>query len=99
MAKLNQIIAVEKSIKSKSYAALTEAHHQLQKSALLSGLSRTYRPKDDEGERGGTGGSADTRAVSSPLRAATRLGAERQQAGRGGRREPASSDAAASASL
>lgn len=51
MAKLNQIIAVEKSIKSKSYADLTEAHHQLQKSALLSGLSRNYRPKDDEGER------------------------------------------------
>lgn len=51
MAKLNQIIAVEKSIKSKSHADLTEAHHQLQKPALLAGLSRTYRPKDDEGER------------------------------------------------
>jgi len=51
MAKLNQIIAVEKSVKSKAHADLTEAHQQLQKPALLAGLSRTYRPKDDEGER------------------------------------------------
>lgn len=51
MPKLNQIIAVEKSIKSKSHAELTEAHQMLQKPALLSGISRTYRPKDEEGER------------------------------------------------
>ena len=51
MAKLNQIIAVEKSIKSKSHSELTEAHQQLQKPALLQGISRTYRPKDEEGER------------------------------------------------
>ena len=51
MPKLNQVIAVEKSVKSKAHSDLTEAHQQLQKPALLSGLSRTYRPKDDEGER------------------------------------------------
>jgi hypothetical protein len=51
MAKLNQIIALEKGVKSRSYANLTEAHQQLQKPPLLSGISRTYRPKDDEGER------------------------------------------------
>jgi hypothetical protein len=51
MTKLNQVIAVEKSVKSKAHADLTEAHQQLQKPALLSGLSRTYRAKDDEGER------------------------------------------------
>lgn len=50
MPKLNQIIAVEKSIKSRSFAELTEAHHMLQKPTLLSGISRTYRPKDEEGE-------------------------------------------------
>ncbi|MFO0607848.1 MAG: hypothetical protein U0324_32085 [Polyangiales bacterium] len=49
--KLNQIIAVEKSVKSKAHGDLTEAHQQLQKPALLSGISRNYRPKDDEGER------------------------------------------------
>src|SRR5215468_10374951 len=51
MARLNQIIAVEKGIKSKSLSELTEAHHALQKPALLSGISRTYRPKDEEGEQ------------------------------------------------
>ncbi len=50
MAKLNQIIAVEKGIKSRSFQELTEAHQQLQKLAVLSGISRTYRPKDEEGE-------------------------------------------------
>jgi hypothetical protein len=51
MAKLNQIIAVEKGIKSKSLQELTEAHHALQKPALLSGIARTYRPRDEEGEQ------------------------------------------------
>ncbi len=50
-AKLNQIIAVEKGVKSRSFQELTEAHHALQKPALLSGIARTYRPKDEEGER------------------------------------------------
>jgi hypothetical protein len=51
MPKLNQIIAVEKSLKAKAHGELTEAHHNLQKPALLSGISRGYRPKDDDGER------------------------------------------------
>jgi hypothetical protein len=51
MTKLNQIIAVEKGVKSKSYAELTQAHHDVQKQALLSGISRTYQPKDEEGEQ------------------------------------------------
>lgn len=50
-AKLNQIIAIEKGTKSRSLQELTEAHHALQKPALLSGISRTYRPKDEEGEQ------------------------------------------------
>jgi hypothetical protein len=51
MAKLNQIIAVEKGVKSRSFQELTEAHHVLQKPTLLAGISRTYRPKDEEGEQ------------------------------------------------
>jgi hypothetical protein len=51
MTKLNQIIAVEKGVKSRSFQELTEAHHNLQKSTLLSGISRTYQPKDEEGEQ------------------------------------------------
>lgn len=49
--KLNQIIAIEKGTKSRTFQELTEAHHALQKPALLSGISRTYRPKDEEGEQ------------------------------------------------
>lgn len=51
MARLNQIIAVEKGVKSRSFQELTDAHHALQKPALLAGIARTYRPKDDEGEQ------------------------------------------------
>lgn len=51
VAKLNQIIAVEKSVKSRAFQDLTEAHHVLMKPQLLSGIARTYRPKDDEGEQ------------------------------------------------
>ncbi|HZM79574.1 MAG TPA: hypothetical protein VFC19_27905 [Candidatus Limnocylindrales bacterium] len=51
MPKLNQIIAVEKGVKSKSYAELTDAHHAVQKAPLLSGIARTYQPKDEEGEQ------------------------------------------------
>ena len=51
MARLNQIIAVEKGVKSQSFQELSEAHQSLQKPALLSGISRAYRPKDEEGEQ------------------------------------------------
>src|SRR3712207_71454 len=51
MTKLNQIIAVEKGIKSRSFQELTDAHHALQKPSLLAGIARTYRPKDEEGEQ------------------------------------------------
>lgn len=51
MTRLNQIVAVEKGVKSRSFQELTEAHHVLQKPTLLSGISRTYRPKDEEGEQ------------------------------------------------
>jgi hypothetical protein len=50
MAKLNQIIAIEKGTKSRTFQELTEAHQALQKPASLSGIARTYRPKDEEGE-------------------------------------------------
>jgi hypothetical protein len=51
MTRLNQIIAVEKGIKSRAAQELTTAHHGLQKPAMLTGISRTYRPKDEEGEQ------------------------------------------------
>lgn len=50
MTRLNQVVAVEKSVKSKAQQDLTAAYHNLQKSALLSGISRSYQPKDDDGD-------------------------------------------------
>jgi hypothetical protein len=51
MARLNQIIAIEKGIKSRSVQELAAAQQALQKPALLAGIARTYRPKDEEGEQ------------------------------------------------
>lgn len=51
MARLNQIIAIEKGIKSRSAQELAEFQKAIQKPTLLSGISRTYRPKDEEGEQ------------------------------------------------
>lgn len=51
MAKLNQILAVEKGVKSRTYAALTVTDKALQKEDLLKGIARNYTPKDDDGDR------------------------------------------------
>lgn len=48
--KLNQVIALAKGAKSNGESALTRAYHQIQKTALLAGISKTYRPREDEGE-------------------------------------------------
>lgn len=49
--KLNQIIAVESGVKTKAERGLTDLYHLVQKQALLSGITRTYTPKDDDGDR------------------------------------------------
>lgn len=51
MSKLNAIIAVESGVKSKASRALTDLYRTLKKPAVWSGLSRTYSPKDEDGER------------------------------------------------
>lgn len=50
-AKLNQIIAVEKGIKNRANETVTQLYHAVQKPALFSGLRKTYKPVNDEGER------------------------------------------------
>ena len=50
MTKLNQIIAVEKGVKSGTTRRITDLHRDVQKDALLSGISRTYQPRDEEGD-------------------------------------------------
>jgi len=51
MGKLNQVIAVVASKKAKAAATITEAYHKIQKTALFDGISRTYQPKDEDGEK------------------------------------------------
>lgn len=48
--KLCQIIAVEKGVKSQANRDYTDLHHNVQKTALLSGISRSYTPTNDDGE-------------------------------------------------
>ncbi len=50
MPKLNQILAIEKSIKSRVYGEITKLHHALQKSTLLSGFSKIYNKKDEDSD-------------------------------------------------
>lgn len=49
-AKLNQIIAVEKGVKSQTTSVISELHKVNQKDALFNGMHKAYQPKDDEGE-------------------------------------------------
>ena len=51
MPKLNQIIAISAGKKSQAHKTITEAYQNLQKGGQLEGISRTYKPKDDEGEQ------------------------------------------------
>lgn len=51
MTKLSQIVAIEKGVKAKATRGLTDSYHVIQKAPLLSGIARTYQPKDDEGDQ------------------------------------------------
>lgn len=51
MAKLNQIIAVEKGIKSKAVSEVSELYKLVQKPALFNGFSKTYQSNDEDGEK------------------------------------------------
>lgn len=50
MTKLNQIVAVEKGVKTAAQRALTDAYNAIQVDGPMTGLSRTYQPRTDDGE-------------------------------------------------
>ena len=50
MPKLNQIIAIEKGIKSRVTSEFTELHKSSQHADLFNGFAKTYRKKDEAGE-------------------------------------------------
>lgn len=51
MTKLNQIIAIEQGEKARTNKATAPLFHALKTEALFAGLTRTYEPVDDNGER------------------------------------------------
>lgn len=51
MPKLNQIIAIEKGIKNGAEKRVNKIDRAMARPELLQGISRTYQPKDDEGEQ------------------------------------------------
>lgn len=51
MAKINQIIAIEKGVKSQTHSAISELHKINKKSELFNGLDKQYTPKNEEGEQ------------------------------------------------
>jgi hypothetical protein len=48
---MNQVLAVEKTVKGKREDQFTEIYRNVQKPELCIGLARTYQPKDDNGEK------------------------------------------------
>lgn len=51
MPKLSQVVAVESRARSQGFQVLSDAHREVTKPPLLSGISREYRPKDQEGDK------------------------------------------------
>ncbi|MBU0550385.1 hypothetical protein KKF91_12350 [Myxococcota bacterium] len=50
MSKLNQILAIEKGVKTRVYGAFTKLHQTTQKAHMMNGFSKTYKPNDEDGE-------------------------------------------------
>lgn len=49
--KLHQILALEKGVKGQTEGEVTRAYHDAQRTDMFHGLTRTYQPIDEEGER------------------------------------------------
>jgi hypothetical protein len=79
VGKLNQIIAVEKGVKSRVYGAITELHKAAQKSDLFHGFAKDYQPKDEEGEKLPAERKRVQYVVSDVLRSVERLTSELMQ--------------------
>ena len=51
MAKLNQVIAIEKSVKSRATAEISELYKAVQKPTLFDGFNKAYQPIKEDEER------------------------------------------------
>jgi hypothetical protein len=50
MTKLNQILAIDKGVKTKTTREFTDIDRNIGKVNLLNGFTKTYKPKDEEGD-------------------------------------------------
>lgn len=50
MPKQNQIVAIEKGVKTQNYALKSQVYKAFQQAQLFNGLTRTYQKNDDDGE-------------------------------------------------
>ncbi len=48
---LSKIVAVEKGVKARTDASITSAYHKAQQAPAFVGLSRSYQPKNDDGDK------------------------------------------------
>ena len=48
--KLHEVVAIRKGVKSRTYGELTELHRRAQKADLYAGMTREFKPRDDDGE-------------------------------------------------
>src|ERR1043165_6513989 len=51
MAKLHQVVAVVSGKKKRVEEVKTECYHKVQKAPLFDGISKTYQPKNEDGDR------------------------------------------------
>src|SRR5690349_10863283 len=51
MGKLNQVIAAVAGKKKRATDSITEAYHLIQKAPLFDGISKTYQPKEEDGDK------------------------------------------------
>ena len=50
MAKLNQVIAIEKGVKSRAHSEISEIYKKVKRADLFNGITKTYQPKEENGE-------------------------------------------------
>lgn len=50
MPQLNQIIAIEKGVKSRTYSEISDLHKRSQKASPYQGFTKKFRKKDEDGE-------------------------------------------------
>jgi hypothetical protein len=50
MTQLNQLLAIEKGVQAKTTRTLTDVHRAIQNEGLTSGMTRTYEPRNEDGD-------------------------------------------------